>query len=376
MSATANGSIGTYTGSRGSASGVSTGATYTLTNTVGAAKTITATAGSGQSTAISVNFATALVATVTDAGNNPVSGVSVSFAGPVSGASATFSPTTALTNAQGQVTVTATANAAAGSYTVTATATGVSTGASYALTNNVGTPKTISMTAGSPQSTGAGAPFANALVATMTEAGNNPLSGVSVTFAAPSTGASATLNPATAQLTNAQGQVTVSATANVTSGTYSVIAAVSGVSSPAIFILTNNAGVATTITATGSSNQNTPVTTMAFPSPLVATVTDANNNPVSGVSVTFSAPTSGATATLNPSTAQTTNALGQVTVTATAGTKVGAYPVIAIANGVSTGANFLLFNTSGSAKTITATSSSGSDRAGERGFWDRSYWPR
>ena len=80
---------------------------------------------------------------MTDANNNPVSGVVVTFAGPSSGASATFSPTTAATNLSGQVTVSATANATAGSYAVTATAAGVSTGATYTLTNTVGSAKTI-----------------------------------------------------------------------------------------------------------------------------------------------------------------------------------------------------------------------------------------
>ena len=47
---------------------------------------VTATAGTPQSTAVNTAFGTALQATVRDAGNNPVSGVTVTFTAPGSGA--------------------------------------------------------------------------------------------------------------------------------------------------------------------------------------------------------------------------------------------------------------------------------------------------
>ena len=116
---------------------MATGASFALTNTGGAAASIAATAGTPQSTTIGTPFATALQATVVDASNNPVSGVTVTFAAPGSGASGTFpsGPTaTAVTNASGVATGPAlTANGVAGSYALTATVTGVATGASFAL---------------------------------------------------------------------------------------------------------------------------------------------------------------------------------------------------------------------------------------------------
>ena len=51
---------------------------------------VTATAGTPQSAAVNTVFGTALQATVRDAGNNPVSGVTVTFTAPGSGASASF----------------------------------------------------------------------------------------------------------------------------------------------------------------------------------------------------------------------------------------------------------------------------------------------
>ena len=356
MSATANATAGSYSVTA-TAAGVSTGVNYTLTNNAGSAKTITATGGSGQSIGVSDPFGSSLVATVTDANNNPVSGVLVIFAGPSSGASATLSPNTATTNASGQVTVSATANPTVGSYTVTATANGVSTGASYTLTNTAGAPKTITATSGSFQSTGVATGFASSLVATVTDANNNPVSGVSVTFAGPSNGASATFSPTTAT-TNASGQVTVSATANATIGSYLVTATAAGVSTGATYSLTNTIGPPKTITATSGSGQ-TNVILGTFGNFLFATVTDAGNNPLSGVSVTFAGPASGASATFIPSPNQTTNSLGQVFVAATANSTAGSYSVSATAAGVSTPALFALTNTAGAVQSLTATSGSG-----------------
>jgi hypothetical protein len=99
---------------------------------------IAATSGGGQSVVVNGAFAFPLVATVTDASGNPVSGVVVTFATPGSGAAVTFpNGNTATTNAQGQASLSVTANGTAGSYTVTASVTGVSAFAAFALTNTV-----------------------------------------------------------------------------------------------------------------------------------------------------------------------------------------------------------------------------------------------
>ena len=69
---------------------------------------------------------------------------------------------------------------------------------------------------------------------------------VSVTFAAPTSGASAILSNSTAA-TDANGQASVTATANTLAGSYTVTASAAGVSTPAIFVLTQ------TLPATGVS---------------------------------------------------------------------------------------------------------------------------
>src|SRR6266581_2670584 len=359
---TANGTAGGPYNVAASVSGVSTPANFSLTNLAGPAAKVTVTSGSGQSAAINAAFSAPLVATVTDSGNNPVSGVVVTFTAPASGASGTFAGgvNTATTNASGVATSAVfTANSTAGGpYNVVASATGA-TSANFSLTNLGAPPANIAVTSGSGQSAAINSPFSAPLVATVTDAGNSPVSGVVVTFTAPASGASGTfaggVNTAT---TNASGVATSATfTANSTAGgPYNVAASVSGVSTPANFSLTNLVGPAAKVVVTSGSGQSTAINS-AFSAPLVATVTDAGNNPVSNVVVTFTPPASGASGTFAGGTnTATTNSSGVATsgaftANSTAG---GPYNVVASAIGA-TSANFSLTNLAGSPASITAT---------------------
>src|SRR5262249_14884620 len=105
--------------------------------TVGPPAAITATSGGGQSTLVSTNFAAPLVATVTDQFGTPLSGVTVTFAAPVRGASATFpNGNTVTTDALGQTSMQVAASGVTGTYGVAALVSGVSPFATFALTNN------------------------------------------------------------------------------------------------------------------------------------------------------------------------------------------------------------------------------------------------
>ena len=238
-----------------SVAGVSTPANFALTNTGAKAASISTTGGTPQSTTVNTTFASALVATVKDSGGNPVSGVAVTFNTPTSGASGTFAGgvNTATTNGSGVATsATFTANAIVGSYTVTASVAGVSTPANFALTNTGAKAASISTTGGTPQSTTVNTTFASALVATVKDSGGNPVSGVTVTFNTPASGASGTfaggVNTAT---TNGSGVATSAVfTANAIVGSYTVTASVAGVSTPANFALTNNAATGQTTVTT------------------------------------------------------------------------------------------------------------------------------
>ena len=366
---TANGIAGPYQ-VNSNVNGVSSPAVFSLTNNAGSPASITATSGGGQSTTVNAAFAAPLVATVKDAGGNPVSGVNVTFSAPGFGASGTFSGgvtlVTVATNASGVATSPAfTANGTPGAYAVTAAANGILTQASFALTNSAGTPGSIAASSGTPQSAAINTAFAAPLVALVKDTHGNPLSGVSVTFTAPGSGASATFfgGGTTATVTTgASGLATSPAlTANATAGSYSITAAVNGVSTPTSFSLTNNAGAPASVTATSGGGQSAPVGT-AFANPLVATVKDAGGNPVNGITVTFSAPIFGASAAFAGSTtiSATTNASGMATSpTMTAnGTIGGPYTITGSVNGVLTSATYSETNTGGPPASIVATSGS------------------
>jgi hypothetical protein len=99
-------------------------------------------------------------------------------------------------------------------------------------------PANIAVVAGTaPQSAKTGTQFAQPLTVVVTDGGANPISGVTVTFSAPSTGASAALS--TPSPTDANGQASVTATANTILGTYQVTATISGSSASALFTLSN-----------------------------------------------------------------------------------------------------------------------------------------
>jgi hypothetical protein len=212
----------------------------------GSGSSITATAGTPQGTTINTAFGTALQATVKDASNNPISGALVTFTVPTSGASASFTAgSTATTNASGIATAsTLTANGQTGSYTVTASVSGVATTAGFSLTNTAQTPASLTATGGTPQSTTVNTAFGTGLQATVKDASNNPISGVTVTFAVPGTGASASFTGGSTVMTNANGIATSpTLTANGTTGSYTVTASVSGLATTANFSLTNTATV-------------------------------------------------------------------------------------------------------------------------------------
>jgi hypothetical protein len=100
---------------------------------------IAVVSGSGQTSLVGTNFPNPLVAIVKDATNNPVSGVTVTFAG--TGVSFP-SGATAVTNSSGQAQVTAQPTST-GSLTVTASVSGVSTPATFAETGTSVTSSTI-----------------------------------------------------------------------------------------------------------------------------------------------------------------------------------------------------------------------------------------
>jgi len=188
----------------------------------GAASTVTAAIGSGQSAVIGAAFTNSLTVQVLDAYSNPVGSNVVTYTPPSSGASASLSSssvcTTSLTaTPAGSCSVTATANGTASStaYTVSAKATGVTTAANFSLTNKAASP-TLTVTA-SPTALVYGQPVTIKATSSITSAGGSSPTGA-VTFYDNTTTLSPTATPVS-------GVSTFSTTALVGSQTYAAAAA-------------------------------------------------------------------------------------------------------------------------------------------------------
>lgn len=323
---------------------------FALTNKAGAPASVTATAGTPQSAAVNTAFATQLAATVKDSFGNPVAGATVTFSAPASGASGIFAGGvhTATTNASGVATAPVfTANTVAGAYTVTAAVGSLTTSPGFSLTNTAGAAAAIVATAGTPQTATVNTAFATNLAATVSDTYGNLVSGATVTFTAPSSGAGGAfaggVNTAT---TNASGVATAAVfTANTTAGSYTVTAAAGAVTTSPGFALTNQAGAAATIKTAGGTPQTATINT-AFAQRLTASVKDSFGNPVAGVTVTFTAPASGASGTFagGVNTAKT-SATGVATAPVfTANGTVGSYTVTAKVGTLVTSPGFALTN--------------------------------
>ena len=262
----------------------------------GGATSSSISGGSPQSAQVNAAFSTALGVLITDAGGNPVPGLSVTFSAPSSGAGATLSAATAVTNTSGIASVTATANTVAGAYVVTASAIGVPT-QSFMLSNTAGVPNTISLNSGSLQSTQLNTTFAQPLVALVKDAYGNPVSGVPVTFTPPGSTASAVIwgtGGAASSNTDSTGLASVTAVANNALGTYSVTASATGVSGSVSYALTNTAI---------SSNVIAQVTVNSYATPAITVPGDfvgLSQNTSDVQKMIGYMPTYGGTITMNP----------------------------------------------------------------------------
>ena len=116
---------------------------------------------------------------------------------------------------------------------------------------------TVQVVSGTPQSAAVSTAFAQPLKAKVLDQYSQPMAGVTVTFAAPSSGASAVLTPVAA-VTGADGIASTSATANaIAGGPYNVTASVTGVAQAAVFSLTNTSAPSQPKTIFGAADAST-----------------------------------------------------------------------------------------------------------------------
>lgn len=338
--------------------GVATPAVYTLTNLPGPASNILLVSGSPQSQIITLPYATPLAVRVTDQFGNPIAGADVTFSAPVGEPTGTFpgglSLVTVATNGVGIATApTFTAGLQTGAFQVTATTPGVGTPLIFNLTNLPIPPGSIQVVAGSPQSTVVNTAFAVNLRVRVFDLFGNPMANQEVTFSAPVFGPGGFFQGNPVVITDANGFAEAPVLiANVLAGNFTATARVTGLAQTASFQLTNLPGQAAQLIPIAGSPQSTVVTT-AFAQALQVLVTDIFGNPVSGVSVTFSAPTGGgASGTFGGLSSVTviSDANGVATAPVlTANTLAGQFEVTASAPGILGAAAFSLTNLPGPA---------------------------
>ncbi|MCU1296130.1 MAG: Kelch motif [Acidobacteriaceae bacterium] len=280
------------------------GGTFTATGTLHVAGTATHLSVAGFTSSATSGTPGTFSVTALDSNNNSAIGYTGTVSFTSSDAQATFSPTSYAFVGADNGTHTFTNGATlktAGTQSITATDTAHSTftGSQTGITVNAATANSIAATAGTPQSAPVGAAFGTPLQAPVKDAFNNPVANATVTFTAPTSGASgkfANNTNTTTATTNSSGVATASAfTANTTTGSYTVTASTSGVATPASFSLTNTAGPATkfVVSAPASATAGTPIS-------VTVTAQDSNGNTAAGYTgtVKFTLGTTDASATL------------------------------------------------------------------------------
>ena len=311
--------------------------------------------GSGQSAAVTTNYASQLKASVQDAQGNGVPNVMVTFSAPPSGASVTFSgPATVATDSTGVAAISVTANSQVGSFQVNAAAPGTPTPAAFTLTNVAGAASRLTFVQ-QPTTTTAGAIMTPAVTVQLTDSVGSPIAqaGVTVTVSEIPLGGRLRAISGTVANTDATGLATFSTLSISTAGNYQLTASGASLVSTQSNPFTITAGAASKIQEISGTPQSTTVLA-PFAVPLQVLVTDSLSNPLSGVTVTFTAPTTGASATLSASTA-TTGAAGLASVTATANATAGGYTVTASVSGVTPSASFDLTNLGGTGSNLVFT---------------------
>ncbi len=296
---------------------------FTETAAAGPAAAIALESGDGQQGTVGAVLAAPFAVLVTDQYGNSVQGVTVDWAAATGGGSI---EATSQTGDGGTAQATGTLGTKAGSDTFTASVEGLAgSPVGFTATALPGVPAHLAVSAGDQQAGVVGQPLGAPLVVLVTDASSNPVGGVSVTWAAVSGDGSMTGG----QETGGDGLAAAAATLGQSVGADTFSAAVAGLD-PVTFTAKAGVGAPAAIVSVSGNGQSGKVATQ-LGSALVAMVTDAYGNPVSGVTVDWAAATGGGTIA---ATSQT-DANGLAQATGTLGTKAGTDTFTASIGGVS-----------------------------------------
>lgn len=304
--------------------------TFTATAAAGPASAIAATSATSQTATVGSEVAQPPAVSVTDAYGNAKAGVTVAFAvgggGSIAGSAATTNVTT---DASGTASLSSwTVGTTVGAYTVAASVDGIATSVSFTATATAGPASQFAIVDGDGQSGSVGTALANPIRVHALDAYGNPVSGISVTFAATSGGGS--LSPASA-LTDNTGTASAAWTLGTVAGVNSASASAGSVGSVTLSA-TAVPGAPASLSRNSADNQSTTVGTTVAAAPSVV-VEDEYGNRVGGASVSFSVLSGGGA--VSPS-STTADGSGVATVTSwTLGTAAGANTVRASAGSAS-----------------------------------------
>jgi hypothetical protein len=343
---------GSHAVTASASSGTSTPVAFTATAAAGAATQIAVQAGAGQTGTVAAALGSASVARVADQFNNPVTGVTVTFA--VTGGGGSVNPTSAASGATGQAQTTWTMGQVAGAATMTASAVGL-TGSplTFNASATAGAAANVAVQAGNNQTATAGAQVTTPPAIVVKDQFNNVKAGAIVTFAVVSGGGSVTKPIDT---TDAGGIASVTAWTLGAAGANTLTATVTGggiTGNPITFTATANPSTGPANVVAFVGDNQTGLVGFALNVRPAVRVTDAGNGPVPSVSVTFAVASGGGsvtTATLN------TNANGVAQMGSwVLGASAGANTVTATATGAGIAGNPVTFTATGAAAAFNVT---------------------
>ncbi len=303
--------------------------TFRATAVAGSGSVLIGAGGDDQTGPVSSALADSLVVQATDVLGNPVAGVEVTWS--VSGGGS-ISPTTVVTGADGLAGAERVLGPTAGPQSAQATVDGF-TGSPVTFTHTAvpANPTALVKVSGDAQTAPGGFEVAEDLVVRLEDDNGNGIGGRAITWVVPAN--SGSVSPVNTT-TNANGLATTRWTLPSAVGGYGVSAVFSGL--PAVpFTGTATADVPTTIALVSGNNQQAAVGA-SLPNPLVVRVTDANDNPVAGVSVNWTAEVGGSVSAPTSG----TDASGLAEITRTLGAVPGPHPTTASVEGLSGSVTF------------------------------------
>src|SRR5256886_530007 len=333
------------------ATGAGSPVTFSATATAGAAAQLTITTPPSATATSGAPFNQQPVLQVRDAAGNAVGGAGVPVTAVIASgpAGATLSNATATTVTGGAATFSGLAiTGSAGGDTVRFESGPLTPAASGPVTLSAGAAATLVKSSGDNLTGQVATRLQTPHVVLVSDATGNPVAGVTVTWAAASGGGS--VDPTTAT-TDANGHAQTVRTLGLVIGTQTTTATatIGGTATTVTFSITATAAGASQMTAAGGDGQ-TGTVGATLPTSLAVRVADQFNNPVAGVTVTWTPPSG--SGSVNPPTS-TSNASGIAATRWTLGTAAG--PQTVQATGAGSPVNFSSIATAGAPAQLTIT---------------------